>query len=460
VTGPRADSYQFGRAGRRRYATSAVAQRAVEAFNRRPTLLQTLFISMYAGLWFLGLVEVPGIGRPEKLLIFLGLSAAPVAVGCGRRVPQPLVAASAAGLLVTYTFAFLINERNPEGPAFVLSLFGRLLFLWVSYVLMQNVAMLKRALWLLVISSIFASAVAFVVMAVYEVGIGRLHPLDLPELLNPFTLSTFASAQLAPIGAILLLGAAPTFRSRPARILALVGTVFIFAVVYLSYFRREQLVTTPLILVTMLASTKRRNSILPTVILATACFAAVVVWDYSRDESVIRLRFESELGGQIIDPEETRMTNFRGELRAIAARPIAGFGAANHAAAIETFLLPGERFLGGFNILGWLAVEGGLQSVFFYVLLLVATWRTVWPHRTAPDSSAAAIILRSSPALLLQIGLWGMFTNSWDVPLGWFVLGMMLSAVRVAEAQVALRLGMPVTDDAVWSPALARPEVR
>ena len=421
-------------AGAPSLAEHVSATRTAIMVPSKPAVLQSLFVALYAGLWYLGWVIVPGIGRPEKLVVVIGMLAVPVAIGCRSKVPPTMVWMGLVGLLGTYVLSYYANDPSPEGLDLVISLTARVLFLWICFVNLQNAIILQRAVWLLICSSLVSAGVALAVMAKYGVGIGRLDPVGLEATLDPFTFSTFASAQLATMGGLLLLGTAWTLTSRGKRLAATAGSLVIFGTAYLCYFRREHLISIPVLLLTFALGGDRslRRRALAATFVAIVGFAAVAVWDYSREESVLQTRIESEFGGGVVDPVETRLTNFQAELKAIADRPLRGFGAGTHTAAIAPYAQPGERFLSSFNLLAWLAVEGGLPCAFSYLVLLMGVGRVVWRYRLLPGSGPHALILRCGPVLVLQIVLWGIFGNAWDLPLGWFVLGLILAAARLA----------------------------
>jgi hypothetical protein len=403
----------------------------------RPAALQSLFIWLYAGLWILGWVVVPEVGRPEKFAVAIGLLAIPVAAGY--RLMMPATAAvGVAGLLGSYVLSSLINGLTPHGIEFILSLAARALFLWVCYALLQNKMVIGRAMWLLIVSSVISAVVADYVMARFGIGVGRLDPIGLEYyLLDPFTFSTFASAQLAPIGAILLFGAARAMPKQAWRIAGGVAAFLICLTAYGGYVRREHLISIPLVLLVLAFGGERKaRQKMRFALIAAVGFIGVAAWDYMREDSLIGLRIESEFAGGFVDPAETRLTSFYGQVAAIAANPIFGYGAGEHAAAISPYVPAEERFLSGFNTLGWLAVEGGLPCALFYLIMLLGVWRAVWRWRSLPGSEPFAVVLRCGPALVLQVLLWGVFGNAWDLPLGWFVLGMILAAVRIAEHTV------------------------
>jgi len=415
--------------------------------DSNPALLQWVVIVTYAGLWAVSLADLPVVGRIEKPLAVLGIVAIPFAVNASRLVTTalpPMVGVGLIGLLASYVTSYLVNPPSSNGDEFVLSLAGRVVFLWIGYVLLQNRKLLRQAFWLLAMSSVAVAAFAVFILFRNGIGFGRTAGNDLPDLMGPLSLTLFGSVQTATIGAVLLLGATTTLAGGLRRWTPLAAFT-IFAAAYLSFFRREFLFTIPILLIVLqltAAGTIAPAVLVRRAVVLTVALAAVFIWEYSRAESVLEMRMESGIGG-FVSSDEARITTGLAQVYAIMERPLIGYGAGNHAEAIAPHAPPDEIYLAGFNIYGWLAVEGGLPCLVSYLLLLLGVWQQTWRYRGVPGSSAEAVVLRCGPVLMLQIVLWGTFGNAWDVTLSWFVMGMILAAARLVTVSDEARVTVP-----------------
>jgi hypothetical protein len=404
----------------------------------RPGVLQWLFVVSFAGFWITTANISSQIGRPETALTILGLAAVPFAKQGDNRISFALplaVTAGIVGLLGTYILAFLANSPDDWGTTFVIALAGRVAFMWIAYILLQNRMLLHRAYWLLVASSCAAAAWALVVTARYGMGVGRTSTLNLQEWLGTVQATVFSSAQMAPVGAILLLSATPYF-GRRLRVAAGVISLSIFFLAYASFFRRELLITVPILLVAL----QVRGAKVDRRIVLTALIAVLggVIWEFSRETSVLHMRMREE-GVGFISRDETRVTTAKAQLQAVIEAPILGYGAGNHASAIGRYAPATEYFLSGFNIYGWLAVEGGVLCLVSYLVILWHTFRISLRPAAGREDSPEAAVIRAGPILVLQVGLWGLFGNAWEVPLAWFLLGMVLAAAEISRHRVVAR---------------------
>ena len=398
----------------------------------RPALLQALFVTVYTSAWFTTVI-IPGLGRPERILAILGLVAVPFTLGANTRisiVPPPMVSVGIIGMLATYVGAYLANPAAPDGIDYLLALAGRVTFLWLAFVHLQSRELLRRAVGLIIFSSLAAAAFAVLVMLQFGLGAGRTQYDQLHATLGSGVVEIFAAAQWATMGAILLLGVAPRFQARWRR-LAVPAAILVFSVAYLTYFRRQFLISGPVVLASMLLLQRSRKSSIAVVALA---FVALVGWEYTRDDSILRVRLAQEAGGALVDTNETRLTTSYAQWQAFQERPIAGYGPGNHAVTLAPLVPLDERFLSGFNIYGWLAVEGGLGCVTFYLVAVLGVVRAAWSKRNARDASVIGSVVLCGPVLVLQVLIWGLFGNAWESPLAWFIMGMILAATQISKA--------------------------
>lgn len=415
--------------------------------DSQPDLLQWIVIVTYAGLWALTLTDLPMVGRIEKPLLVLGAVAIPLALGTSRLVTAalpPMVGIGLVGILVSYAASFLMNPPAFDGSDYVQGLAGRVFFVWIVYVLLQNRILLRQAFWLLAMSSVAVAAFAVFILFRNGIGFGRIAGNDLPDLMGPIPLALFGSVQTATIGAVLLLGATATL-SGGLRRWTPIAAFTIFAAAYLSFIRREFLFTIPIVLIGLqltAGGVTTRASLIRRSVFLVIGLVAVFGWEYSRADSVLEMRMESEIGG-FVSPDEARITTSSAQVYAIMERPLLGYGAGNHAQAIAPHAPPKEIYLAGFNVYGWLAVEGGLPCLVSYLLLLLGVWQQTWRYRGVSGASAEAVVLRCGPVLVLQIVLWGTFGNAWDITLSWFVLGMILAAARLVTVSAEARVRVP-----------------
>ncbi len=412
-----------------------------------PAVLQRLFVLTYSSLWITFDYVIPGVGRPERLMAIVGLLAVPFAVGGSRRLSRGVptsVGLGLFGLVAAYVLSFIVHGTTGDSAGYVISLLGRVLFLWLGYALLQNRDLFRQALALLTLSSLVAAGFALAVLARYGLDIGRVGAqTDIGVLaqLGDLAVVLFSASQMAPIGAVLLLGLSTAVAVR-YRWLAMSAAGTIFAASYLSYFRREILVTVPLVLIAFqltAGSSIRTAVVIRRLLVMTIGLVALVGWEYSRDDSVLRQRVDSEICG-FVASDETRIANARAELDVISESPMLGHGPGSHASVISP-----EKYsqsvavtnLNSFNLYLWLAVEAGLAATLCYVLILVGVSKEAWRWRKIRGSSAEAIVLRCGPTLVLQIALWGMFGNAWETPVAWFIMGMILAAARLAATETS-----------------------
>ena len=405
---------------------------AVAAVARWPSLP---IVGYYPLIWIFWSYHIPGIGQPEKLIGVLAIFGILVMVLLKRyRLPAlpPIVMIGLSFLLGSYLISWLTHIWLPDAREYVVSLSARVILLYLVYFHLRTRNQLRRAVQLYIVAAVATAILTFVASLVYSFEFSRIPSQGsaIEQSLGPLFTQALYSARLAGPAGLLVLGLYPVAHNRRQKLAIMVLALFIFWMAFVSQFRREVLISVPLVLIflTMGRTSRARQAAVWILLISVALLFLVALPNWRTLQ--YRLHDETE---DLLTGSEVRIRNLRAELTAIPRSPLIGYGPGAYARAIAPFLDPGSRHLSGFNTFGWIAVEAGIFALAGFVLVLLGIYIESRKFLQVEASSVEAWVLRCAPVLLLQIVLWSSFGNAWVLSMPWFLMGVILSAARLAR---------------------------
>ena len=405
---------------------------AVVAVARWPSFPIVVY---YPLTWIFWSYHIPGIGKPERLTGMLAILGMLVMILLKHnRLPAlpPIVTTGLSLVLGGYLVSAWINPLLSSTLEYVVSLFARVILLYLVYFHLRTRNQLRYAVQLYLVAAVAVAALTFVVSLVYSFEFSRIpsQGLAIHQSLGLILTRAIESVTLAGPAGLLVLGFYPVARNRRQRLATIVLALFIFWMAFVSSLRREILLSVPLTLIflTMERSSRIRRVAAWVLLISMALFFLVVL----PSSTVVQHRLQDETE-TVLSGAEPRIRNFRAELIAISRSPLLGYGPGAHALAIAPFVSPGSHFLSGYNSFGWIAVEAGIFGLIGFVLVLLGTYIESRKSLQVEASGIEAWVLRCAPVLLLQIVLWSSFGNAWQLSMPWFLMGVILSAARLAR---------------------------
>ena len=242
---------------------------------------------------------------------------------------------------------------------------------------------------------------------------------------HPAMAATFATAP-----AVLLLATYSQVLERRRRFVIILFSLYLLWMAFVSQYRRELLVTIILLLILFVVD-QRANLKRPawTMLTGSMLFFFFILLPNS---SVLQYRLDNETV-QIVQGTETRILNFKAGMKAFFQRPL-GYGPGVYESAVYNILGSGYHSweYHSYNVFTSVAVEGGVISLLGICIFLSSTLLESLRWRESAEGPEGWI-LRSAPGLLAIIFIWFMFGNAIDVSLPWYMIGLILSAVRLEK---------------------------
>lgn len=403
---------------------------ALFIFLLYPEMPMTIFFPL---MWLFWQYNLPLIGgRLERVIGVLAIAGVAFALLFRRRTLlalPPLVTGGLALLFVAYSISGVINF-TPIVQDNIISLAMRILFLYLAYFHLHTSRQLRLAGGLLIATGLAGAIFILILNLQWGLGFFRTGQglLLAQTALGSFWFSLLSGGNSLTIPAVLLLGIYPSLRRLWQRYLVLAASGFLFSMAFLAQFRREILITVAVVLIYMIVVNFggiRRVAIM--VLVGLAVFYMLVL----QPSAIFQQRLaETAMVAEGTDP---RLISLKAGLQAFQESPIIGTGPGSYERAAYGVLGSGypSFYYHAYNVFIYFAVESGLLGLIGLLITFFAVFRQV-RQRTENLDSPEGWILRSAPVLLLVIMVSFLFGNYYDMSLPWYLMGMMLSASRLA----------------------------
>jgi hypothetical protein len=402
---------------------------ALLLFARWPSISITV---IYPLAWIFWTYTVPVIGSIERLIGLMGLAGLLLLILRQRvslRFPSKWIAIGIFLFLLGYLVAWLLNPNSVASEFVGITL--RMVFLALAYFHIRTPSQVSQVSRLMIISALFASSVTLAANITLGFGYYRLYggAQNLVQHFGIFSHPALASTFAAAPG-VLLLTTYSEAKHKSRRLLIALFSLYILWMAFISQYRRELLITLVLLMVLFVLDRRagiRRPAWLM-LIVSTLFFLLI----FLPNSTVFQRRLTNETI-HVIQGTETRILNFEAGLSAFLHNPL-GYGPGMYASTARHIL--GSGYYNwqyySYSVFTSVAVEGGVIALLGICILLTSTlWESVrW---RASAEGPENWVLRSAPALLLVILIWFVFGNAIDVGLPWYIIGLILSAVRSAK---------------------------
>lgn len=403
-------------------------------FLRIPSLPAVL---IYPLTWIFWAYPIPGLGSPERVIGVLGILGIVLLVLRRERAHTlgmpALIIAGMAILIGSYWVSWWLHADLPRAQEYMVSLIARVVFLFVIYNLLRTADHLRWAIRLLLIASLAAAVLTLAVSLIYGFGYNRdfVAASAASTGVGSLGLAVVMSANFGTAPGILLLGLYPSVKKQVWRIAILMLAFFLFWMAFASQYRREILITLPLLLLFLIVDKSadlRRPAFWLLVVSFLLFFLVLLPFSMVLQN---RLDYETQF---VMAGTEPRIASFRAGLDAALQSPILGYGPSSYAQTIMPLIgygLPSWNY-SPYNVFIWIVVEAGVLGLSGVLLILLGVFREANKCRNKA-TGVEGRVLRCAPALLLLIVIWFTFGNAWELSLPWFLMGLILAAARLAK---------------------------
>lgn len=398
---------------------------------------------LYPLIWPFSNIYLPVIdGRPERLIGVAGLLGLLIAMQKARITFPKLPRSVTIGLLLlvgSYIAAWAFHPDSPSAINFSISLVARLVFFYLVYAHIRTRRQLKLAVMLFISGGFIASLLVLGISYQYGFGYIRVYEnyIAAQQGVSTYLLIGAAAGSFNMAPAIMLLGFYPTAKSSRKQFFILAGTFFLLWIAFLAEFRREILISIPVIMLFFVLYKKSRVKSQAALLLFASVFVFSIIL---LPKSIVlqdRLRYETV---EILQGTELRIQTFSAGLRAFGESPFIGYGPGSFEQSVVKYLGIGRPSYEyhAYNTFIWVAVEAGILGLLAVILILYGTYRKARNAVIGKDGEIETMILQLGPILLLQIIIWFTFGNSWEASTPWFLMGAILAAERIAKNESAV----------------------
>jgi hypothetical protein len=407
---------------------------AAIAFLRWPSLVLAV---IYPSTWVFWSYTISGIGRPERIIGLLGIAGLfIVALGPGRvRLPKvPVVIITGILFLIgAYLVSAAIHPDLRTALDYIVSLVTRVAFFYLAYAHLRTERHLRWVIVLLILAGVGSALLTLGTSLVFGFGFNREFESfsAAKETLGPLWLTVLNSSDFNTVPALFVLSLYPVSRGRAQKAGIILLALFLFAMAFAAEYRREILITVPLLLGFLVVD--KTAGLRRPALWALGLSIAVFLFVFLPYSIVLQDRLEYETQFVVAGTEPRIASAFAG-LQAAANSPLTGYGPGTYAQVIYPILGPGRRAFEyyAYNVFVWILVEAGIFGLLGVVLILIGTYREASKKRRTAEG-IEGLVLRSAPSQLLLIVIWFMFGNAWDLSLPWFLIGVILAAARIAD---------------------------
>ncbi len=393
---------------------------------------------LYPALWICSVYQIAFIGgQPERIVGALGIAGMVISMGrFGSRfeVMPSFIGWGLFLLLGAHLLSWAVHPLAPRAMEYSISLAARVVFFYLVCFHLRTRQQLRSVLVLFVAAGLASGALTF--WASMEYGFGFIRNSDsalaASQRLGPFLTSVVAASGLNSVPGLFVLAFYRQARPGFQRVLILAASFFLFSISFVAQYRRELLISIPLVL--LLLSFPRRSGLRRPALLILS-LSVVVFLSVLMPTQLVQRRMTDTFQ----EPDsgiETRVMTLEAGALAFLESPLFGYGPGTFEEAVLPILRPGLdpwRYH-PYNVFVWVAVETGLLGLVGVLLVLFGLYRQMDRVRYSPSGIEGAV-LQLAPALLLQIVIWFSFGNAWLVSLPWYVMGVVISAARIARAE-------------------------
>lgn len=398
-------------------------------FLRNPELPMTVLFPL---LWLFWSYNAPLLGgRLERVIGLIAIVGMFIVLAKRRHILPlpPLVFTGLVLLIGAYMTSSLVNSiPNPLDN--IVSLTTRFLFLYVAFFLLYTPENLRLASVLLIITGLIGAVIILYLNLIWGFGFFRTYTgFLLARSLGEFGYALIIGGNSLTISAILLISVAPTLPSSSKRNLAQIGAIFLFAMAFVAQFRREILISALLVLLYLIATNSgdiRKPAIW--VLLGMGVFYVFALLP----SQIFQQRLAE--GAMLAQGTDPRLLSLQAGLQAFLQAPFWGTGPTSYEAT--SYRVLGSGYAGfyyhSYNVFIYFAVEAGIFGLGGLLLILYGVFRKARQSQ-APPESPQGWILSSAPGFMIIIVVSFTFGNYYEMSLPWFLMGMILSAARLAE---------------------------
>ena len=399
---------------------------------RNPEMPMTVLFPL---LWLFWSYNVPWLGgRLERAIGILAIAGLFLVLVQSKQRIKLLPSTVAIGMLVLFG-AFLVSSvinNTPSPVETLISLATRLVFLYLAYCLLNTPRNLKLATILLIITGLIGAS--FILFWNMKWGLGFFRTSEgnmyAQESLGGFMYSLILGGNFLTIPAIFLVSLYQTTKKRTHQLIILAGTGFLFAMAFISQFRREVLIEIALVLIYIVITNignLRRGSIW--LLLALIGFFFLVL----QPSPIFQERL-SELNN-VVEGTDTRLMSLKAGVTAILDSPLLGTGPSNYESTAYRVMGPNypSWYYHSYNGYIYYAVQSGIIGLGGFILVLYGVYLQIkksWSLQG--QASPQAWIIRSALPIMMILIVSLFFGNYTDMSLPWYLMAMIIAASRMA----------------------------
>lgn len=392
---------------------------------------------IYPITWVLGAypVELVG-GRVERIIAILGLVGALLTANrTSNKVPL-LPATIKLGIVIMFA-AYLLSWMQypdlPEAGETMISLLSRIVFLSLVVFHIKSEKDLKLMITIFIASTFIACLATFWIGIEYGFGYIRDYELSktVKQNVDPLIETISRNMNQATAAGVLLIGLFPYVKRGKLKLLLVAAVLFIFWMAFAAEFRREILITIPVVLGYLYLDKRSGLSkiALPLLVLSAILFFLVLL----PESPILRERLEKETP-DVFERRESRMVSFAAGAAAFATSPLLGYGPGSY----ESIVFPRLPYDASpvarkpYNVFLWIAVEGGVFGLVGMLMLMGGVY-VIGRRLHATGNMFTDVVVRLAPLFVVLITIWFVFGSSWDASIPWFLMGLILAVRRIIE---------------------------
>lgn len=392
---------------------------------------------LYPAIWIFWPYYLSSVrGRPERIIGVLGILGFFLFLQQKKaRVPAfpPLVSEGIFIFTSVYVLSWFVHGAAPSGTASLISLISRLLFFYLVFTLVQSPSDINTGLLLFIIGGILSGILILYVS--YHIGFGFSRNyyklIAANKLLGPLWSTVVSTSNFNTSAAVLLFSRFDFYKTTRARVLVIVAALFLLLTAFLGQYRREVLLSIPLILFMMIWKPGRmRKPAFVTLLVGVWIFFGAIL-----PTPTMQMRLQET--SLVMSGKETRIVNFRAGLKGFGMSPLIGHGPGSYESV--AYRVMGSNFKSfeyhAYNVFIWIAVESGLLGLFSLFMILIGVYRESKVD-LSKSSDTERWVLKAAPFLLILIFIWFTFGNSWENSIPWFFMGIILAASRMTKERV------------------------
>jgi len=392
---------------------------------------------MYPITWVLGAypVELVG-GRVERIIAILGFAGALLTASRTSNKGPLLPATIKLGIVAMfagYLLSWILNPDLPEASEMMISLLSRIVFLSLVVFHIKSEKDLKLLITIFIASTFIACLATFWIGIEYGFGYIRDYELSktVKQNVDPLIETISRNMNQATAAGVLLIGLFPYVKRGKMKLLLVAAVLFIFWMAFAAEFRREILVTIPVVLGYLYLDKRSGLSkiALPLLVLTTLLFFFVLL----PESPILQQRIEKETP-DVFERRESRIVSFGAGVGAFLNSPLLGAGPGSY----ESTIFPRLPYEASpiarkpFNVFILIAVEAGILGLFGMALMIGGAYMHGRKLRPCGAMFTDSVV-RLAPLFIVLVAIWFSFGSSWEGSIPWFLIGLILAVRRINE---------------------------